>query len=61
MNLLLSSSTTGGLICVRLCLIDEKTNRSILLARGILNLTHRQSHQHPQLLQPDQIYPFVSL
>ncbi|CAF4104228.1 unnamed protein product, partial [Rotaria magnacalcarata] len=52
----LSSNTNYGLICVRLCMIDEKISSSILISRGILNLTHCKSHEHPQLLNIDEIF-----
>ncbi len=54
----LSSNSVNGLICVRLCMIDEKTSSSILLSRGVINLTHHKSHEHPQLLNIHQIYKF---
>lgn len=44
----ISSDTGYGLICVRLCMIDDKTSSSILLSRGILRLTHYKSHEHPE-------------
>ncbi|CAF1226462.1 unnamed protein product [Rotaria sordida] len=52
----LSSSSQVGLICVHLCMIDQNTSSSILIARGVLNLTHHQSHEHPKLLNINQIY-----
>ncbi|CAM4812235.1 unnamed protein product, partial [Rotaria magnacalcarata] len=52
----LSSNTNYGLICVRLCMIDEKSSSSILISRGILELTHYKSHEHPQLLNIDEIF-----
>ncbi len=52
----LSSNSRNGLICVRLCMIDETTSSSILLSRGILNLTHYKSHEYPQLLNINEIY-----
>ncbi|CAF1082531.1 unnamed protein product [Rotaria sordida] len=52
----LSSNTNYGLICVRLCMIDEKSSSSILISRGILNLTHHKSHEHPEQLNIDEIY-----
>ncbi|CAF4835932.1 unnamed protein product [Rotaria sp. Silwood1] len=52
----ISSSSQVGLICVRLCMIDQNTSSSILIARGVLNLTHYQSHEHPKLLNINQIY-----
>ncbi|CAM2722027.1 unnamed protein product [Rotaria socialis] len=52
----LSSNTNYGLICVRLCMIDENSSSSILISRGILDLTHYKSHEHPQLLNIDEIF-----
>ncbi|CAF3563600.1 unnamed protein product [Rotaria sp. Silwood1] len=52
----LSSNSKNGLICVRLCMIEEKSSSSILISRGILNLTHYKSHEHPQQLNVDEIY-----
>ncbi|CAF3562233.1 unnamed protein product [Adineta steineri] len=52
----LSSNNSNGLICVRLCMIDENSSSSILISRGILNLTHYKSHEYPEDLIPDQIY-----
>ena len=60
MKLNLSSNSKNGLICVRLCMIDEKSSSSILLSRGILNLTHYKSHEAPQELNVDEIYKFES-
>ncbi|CAF3284546.1 unnamed protein product [Rotaria sp. Silwood2] len=52
----ISSDTGYGLICVRLCMINEKTSSSILLSRGILNSTHYKSHEHPEQLNIKEIY-----
>ena len=58
-----STNSGYGLICVRLCLIDQQNGSSILLSRGFINLTHLKSHENPQLLNIDQIskYFFSSL
>jgi hypothetical protein len=40
-------------------MIDDKTSSSILLSRGILDLTHYKSHEHPQQLNINQIHKFV--
>ena len=61
MKLNLSSNNENALICVRLCMIDEKTSSSILISRGILNLTHYKSHENPQNLNIDQIYTYEIL
>ncbi|CAF4090235.1 unnamed protein product [Rotaria sp. Silwood2] len=52
----ISSDTGFGLICVRLCMIVEKTSSSILLSSGILNVTHYKSHEHPEQLNIKEIY-----
>jgi predicted acyl esterase len=51
-----SCNQPNGFLCARLCSIDRATGASILLSRGVLNLTHRRSHEHPQPLQVDQLY-----
>lgn len=48
-----SSDTPNALLCVRLCAVDEN-GTSILLSRGILNLTHRHSHETPTPMVPGQ-------
>jgi hypothetical protein len=40
-------------------MIDEKSSSSILLSRGILNLTHNKSHEHPEQLNINEIFKFV--
>ncbi|CAF2635219.1 unnamed protein product [Rotaria sp. Silwood2] len=52
----LSSNSKNGLICVRLCMIEENSSSSILISRGILNLTLYASHEHSQQLNVDEIY-----
>ena len=37
-------------------MIDEKRSSSILLSRGIINLTHYKSHEHPEQLNINEIY-----
>lgn len=44
-----------GLICARLCRIDEQSGSSILLSRGFLNLTHNKSHENPEVLTIDEM------
>jgi len=44
-----------ALVAVRLCDVDE-TGASTLVARGVLNLTHREGHTSPQPLVPGQQY-----
>ena len=51
----LSSDKSVAMIAVRLSDIgpDHRTTR---VTYGILNLTHRNGHEHPQLLEPDKKY-----
>lgn len=51
----LSSDQENALLAVRLC---EKapTGESTLLSWGILNLTHRNSHEFPEALEPGKKY-----
>lgn len=44
-----------ALLVVRLCDVAP-TGASALVSRGFLNLTHRDGHEHPQPLEPGQIY-----
>ncbi|CAF3955493.1 unnamed protein product [Rotaria sordida] len=55
-QLSLSSNQPNALLCVRLCAIEPETCASILVARGILNLTHFNSHEHPEELEINKIY-----
>ncbi|CAF4053184.1 unnamed protein product, partial [Rotaria sordida] len=55
-QLSLSSNQPNALLCVRLCAIETETCASILVARGILNLTHFNSHEHPEELEINKIY-----
>jgi predicted acyl esterase len=47
----LSSDQPNALITARLCDVDP-TGGSTLMTRGFLNLTHRDSHEFPEPLQP---------
>src|SRR5690242_10515639 len=40
-----------ALVCVRLCDVDAE-GRSLLVSRGVLNLTHRGGHERPEDLVP---------
>lgn len=51
----ISCDQPQGLVAVRLCDVAPD-GASTLITRGILNLTHRDSHEHPQLLQPGTRY-----
>jgi putative CocE/NonD family hydrolase len=44
-----------ALIAVRLCDVAP-TGASLLLSYGLLNLTHRESHEHPTPLEPGRRY-----
>lgn len=54
-TLLLAVDRPRSLIAVRLCDVDPH-GASTLVARGILNLTHRESHQQPTPLHPGSRY-----
>ncbi len=60
----LSSSQPLAQIIVRLCDVSP-TGESLLVSRGNLNLTHRNSHEFPELLEPHKKYtitfPLTSL
>ena len=44
-----------ALVCVRLCDVFPD-GTSALVARGLLNLTHRESHEKPAVLEPGRRY-----
>lgn len=55
LTLTLSVDQPTALVAVRLC--DVAPNgASTLITRGILNLTHRDSHEHPTALEPGKEY-----
>src|SRR5262249_4524739 len=45
-------------LSVKLCDVAPD-GTSLLVTRGILNLTHRESHEHPTALIPGQVYPIA--
>jgi putative CocE/NonD family hydrolase len=51
----LESNRPQALVALRLCEVAPD-GRSLLVARGCLNLTHRDSHAEPEPLQPGQRY-----
>ncbi|MGI8386318.1 CocE/NonD family hydrolase [Robertmurraya sp. P23] len=51
----LSSNKPNALLSVRLCDVDED-GASTLVSWGLLNLTHRNSHEHPTPLEPGERY-----
>ncbi|WP_205677303.1 CocE/NonD family hydrolase [Aquibacillus halophilus] len=50
-----SSDQENALIAVRLC-DKAPTGESTLISWGMLNLTHRNSHEHPETLVPGEKY-----
>jgi uncharacterized protein len=54
-RLTLAADRPAALLAVRLCDVSP-TGSSLLVSRGLLNLTHRDSHEHPTALEPDQRY-----
>jgi putative CocE/NonD family hydrolase len=54
-TLKLSSDQPDALITARLCDV-EPTGASTLMTRGFLNLTHRDSHEFPEPLEPGREY-----
>jgi predicted acyl esterase len=55
LSITLSVDRPQALLTARLCDVWPD-GRSTLITRGLLNLTHRDSHEHPQLLEPDRRY-----
>jgi uncharacterized protein len=47
----LSADQPRALVCVRLCDVDAE-GRSLLVSRGVLNLTHRHGHEQPEPMVP---------
>lgn len=54
-QLYLAASEPIAQVAVKLCELAPD-GASFLVARGVLNLTHRQSHAQPQALTPGEIY-----
>lgn len=52
-TLSLTSDRPRALVAVRLCDVSP-TGASTLITRGVLNLTHRKSHEHPEPLVPGE-------
>ena len=44
-----------ALVAVRLCDVSP-TGSSLQVSKGVLNLTHRESHEHPEPLEPGTFY-----
>ena len=55
MKLTLSVDQPNALLAVRLCDVSP-TGASTLISRGLLNLTHRDSHEQPTPLEPGTQY-----
>ena len=51
-ELTLSCDRPAAFVAVRLCDVDDVDGSSALVSRGILNLCHRDSHEHPTPLDP---------
>jgi putative CocE/NonD family hydrolase len=51
----LESDRPQALVCVRLCDVFPD-GTSALVTRGLLNLTHREGHEHPEPLEPGRRY-----
>jgi hypothetical protein len=45
-------------LAIRLCEVDPQ-GRSWLVTYGVLNLTHRGGHEHPEALEPGRFYDVV--
>jgi hypothetical protein len=54
-HLWLSSTAELAFVSVKLCDVAPD-GTSVLVTKGVLNLTHRSSHERPQLLLPGDVY-----
>jgi uncharacterized protein len=54
-RLTLASDRPLALVAVRVCDVSPE-GVSLLVSRGFLNLTHRDSHEHPEPLEPGRAY-----
>jgi len=54
--LTVAADQPNALLAVRLCDVAP-SGTSLLVSRGMLNLTHRDSHEHPKALEPGEFYP----
>jgi putative CocE/NonD family hydrolase len=54
-HLTVSVDQSHAFVAVRLCDVSP-TGASALITRGILNLSHRRSHEHPESLEPHRRY-----
>ncbi len=55
-RLYVAASEPLALLSVKLCDVAPD-GASLLVSRAVLNLTHRESHEHPSALVPGKIYP----
>jgi len=55
-KLYVAASEPVAQLAVKLCDVAPDGS-SLLVTRGVLNLTHRHSHEHPTVLIPGEIYP----
>ncbi|CAN5535293.1 CocE/NonD family hydrolase [soil metagenome] len=55
LHLRITADKPQALLAARLCDVWPD-GRSTLITRGLLNLTHRDSHEHPEPLEPGQEY-----
>jgi hypothetical protein len=54
-TLTLAADQPLALVAVRLCDVSP-TGSSLQVSKGVLNLTHRESHEHPEPLEPGTFY-----
>jgi hypothetical protein len=54
-HLTLSVDQPQAFLAARLCGVSPEGD-SLLITRGVLNLTHRDSHEHPEPLEPGRRY-----
>jgi len=53
-HLRIAADQPTAFVVVRLCEVDPE-GASTLITRGVLNLTHRHSHEHPEALEPGRL------
>lgn len=54
-TLTLAADQPLALVAVRLCDVSP-AGASLQVSKGVLNLTHRESHEHPEALEPGRFY-----
>ena len=55
-HLVLTSDVEVASIAVRICDVDPKTDSSVLVAYGIMNLNQHKSQEKPEPLKPGHVY-----